>query len=99
MAIDVSTVQLAQMTERGLGGKVSLDTILEIWHAIGELGSSNLSNIPQLSHLLSPKQVLLFALKCRNVKEFVYPRLVPLLLTLKETLSLSCLMTLVLNSS
>lgn len=36
MSIDISTHQLAEQTWKALGGKVTLDDILKVWHAIGE---------------------------------------------------------------
>jgi hypothetical protein len=36
MSIDISTHQLAEQTCKALGGKVSLEDILTIWHAIGK---------------------------------------------------------------
>lgn len=33
--IDVSTHQLAELTQRALGGKIPLDEVLAVWHEIG----------------------------------------------------------------
>lgn len=50
-AIDVSTHQLAQLTEKAMGGKVGLDEILAVWHEIGELQPCPTLQ-PKLSHRL-----------------------------------------------
>jgi hypothetical protein len=35
--IDISTHSLAESTEKALGGKVALESILSIWHEIGNI--------------------------------------------------------------
>jgi membrane-associated HD superfamily phosphohydrolase len=36
MSIDVSTHQLAEQTCQALGGKISLEDVLTVWHNIGK---------------------------------------------------------------
>ncbi len=42
-AIDISTHELAQLTEKAMGGKVALEEILAVWHEIGKMEIINVA--------------------------------------------------------
>jgi hypothetical protein len=56
--IDISTHNLAEQTCKALGGKVSLEDVLTIWHSIGKLESSALHNPYVVSPLSTPAILL-----------------------------------------